>query len=379
MDFDNESSPIHVIGGELGTAVYVRAGTLRCSGCGCCCTSGKDLERHLREAHSVGLVGFTCGCCNEKKFERLTQVSCHYPRCKGRSPVRTTPNEKETIEKRNSGDGLDPGTMATAGTSKDRGDSPSQTRGSIPLFNMVTRKRCEQCDAEFDSQRGLSQHQRVRHPKSYQTKLAADDRKKRKGYEQAELMLLAEAEVDVPQSTRFVNIALDELGIVDRTREQIRQIRKLEGYRQIVDDLIRARSEVQTPLVEDYLDPVTSAPESEVQNHVGEEYLDPAPTPSLRDILPEFNPNDDRRYRQLLDCAITWHAQDWPETSIEKLDETLRCLYPFIQPRGKSRVERPRLQDWRDGNLSSRQRKQVRYRTTRRVGRGLCEDRGLKW
>ena len=92
-----------------------------------------------------------------------------------------------------------------------------------------------------------------------------------------------------------MHIALHDLGVVDRTREQIRQIRKLESYRSLVEDLKRARSDSDENLTP------------------GE--LVRAPTPSLRDTLLTFSPIEDQRYRQLLECAVAAHMQGWPLSS----------------------------------------------------------------
>ena len=147
---------------------------------------------------------------------------------------------------------------------------------------------------------------RVKHPKEYQTKLAADDCVKRRGYELAELRLLAEMEVDLPQSTKFVNIALHDLGVIDQTREQICQIWKPESYRSLVKDLKQARSDSDENLM------------------LGE--LVQAPTPSLRDTLLTFSLVEDQKYHQLLECAAAAYAQGWPQSSMEQLDVTLKNL-----------------------------------------------------
>ena len=52
-----------------------------------------------------------------------------------------------------------------------------------------------------------------------------EDNRKRKGYEDAELVILAEGEMDLPPDTRYINKALAALRIIEQTSEQIRQMR----------------------------------------------------------------------------------------------------------------------------------------------------------
>ena len=72
--------------GMLGCAVYEGAGKLTCRTCKVSCTSGRDLERHLKRTHNVRTSGLRCGICG-KYFERLIQVSCHYPHCRKVRPL----------------------------------------------------------------------------------------------------------------------------------------------------------------------------------------------------------------------------------------------------------------------------------------------------
>ena len=72
-----------VIRGELDV-LYEGTGKLKCLRCDVNCSSGKDANRHWIEVHGESAVGYTCGKC-KKKFERLTQVSCHYARCRGQT------------------------------------------------------------------------------------------------------------------------------------------------------------------------------------------------------------------------------------------------------------------------------------------------------
>ena len=83
--------------------------------------------------------------------------------------------------------------------------------------------------------------------------LAAKDKEKRRGYENAELMIFAETECKLLESTKFVNKALAEAGIVERSSEQIRQIRKTAAYRSLLTELKekRARSVDDKPLCEE--------------------------------------------------------------------------------------------------------------------------------
>ena len=167
----------------------------------------KDVEQHLQGVHNAGVICYTCRGCG-RRFERLTQVACHFPRCKVRlpdqSPIVLSANTETSGSHHH-----DPASSST----QPRGTPYIQPRAE-PLVEISGKKRCEHCNAEFGSQRGLSQHLRVKHSNEYQIKLAADDRVKRRGYELAELRLLAEAEVDLPQSTKFVNIAQNDLSLL---------------------------------------------------------------------------------------------------------------------------------------------------------------------
>ena len=64
--------------GELGNVLYAGAGTLKCQECGVSCSSGKDVEKHLQGVHNAGVTCYTCRGCG-RRFERLTQVACHFP------------------------------------------------------------------------------------------------------------------------------------------------------------------------------------------------------------------------------------------------------------------------------------------------------------
>ena len=74
-----------VIRGKLDV-LYEGVGMLRCE---VICSWGKDANSHWKEAHGENVVGYTRGKC-EKKFELLTQVSCHFARCRGQTPSSTS-------------------------------------------------------------------------------------------------------------------------------------------------------------------------------------------------------------------------------------------------------------------------------------------------
>ena len=119
---------------------------LRCPRCEVICSWGKDANSHWKEGHGENVVGYTCGKC-EKKFERLTQVSCHFARCQSQKSASTSERRFEF--------------------------------------------RCEL--SGYDSQRCLSQHMRARHPKEFHMRLKVEDNRKQKRDEDAELITLAEA------------------------------------------------------------------------------------------------------------------------------------------------------------------------------------------
>ena len=128
---------------------------------------GKDANLHWKEAHGENVVGYTSGKC-EKKLELLTQMSCHFARC--------------------------------------RGQKPASISGRRFKF------RCEPCTLGYDSQSGLSQHMRARHPEEFHMQLKVENNRKRTGYEDAELITLAE---DLPLDTGYINKALAALGRIE--------------------------------------------------------------------------------------------------------------------------------------------------------------------
>ena len=160
---NNSCAQDDVIRGKLDV-LYEGAGMLRSE---VICTWGKDANSHWKEAHGENVVGYTCGKC-EKKFELLTQVSCHFARCWGQTPASTSGRRFEF--------------------------------------------RRELCTLGYDSQSGLSQHMRARYPEEFHMQLKVEDNRKRKEYEDAELITLAEAEVDLPPDTEYINKALAALG-----------------------------------------------------------------------------------------------------------------------------------------------------------------------
>ena len=56
---------------------------------------------------------------------------------------------------------------------------------------------------------------RARHPEEFHMRLKVEDNCKRIGYENAELITLAEAEVDLPPDTGYINKALAALGRIE--------------------------------------------------------------------------------------------------------------------------------------------------------------------
>ena len=163
---NNSCAQDDVIRGKLDV-LYEGEGMLRCE---VICSWSKDANSHWKKAHGENVVGYTYGKC-EKKFELLTQVSCHFARC--------------------------------------RGQTPASTSGKRFEF------RCELCTLGYDSQSGLSQHMRARYPEEFDMRLKVEENRKRKGYEVAELITLAEAEVDLPPDTVYINKALAALGRIE--------------------------------------------------------------------------------------------------------------------------------------------------------------------
>ena len=63
---------------------------------------------------------------------------------------------------------------------------------------------------------------RARHPKEFHMRLKVEDSRKQKEYEDAKFITLAEAEVDLPPDTGYINKALAVLGRIERASKQIR-------------------------------------------------------------------------------------------------------------------------------------------------------------
>ena len=166
---NNSCAQDDVIRGELDV-LFEGAGMLRCLRCEIISSSGKDVNSHWKEAHGENVVGFVesvrrnCG----KKFELLTHVSCRFARCRGQKPASTSGRRFEF--------------------------------------------RCELCILGYHSQSGLSLHMRARHPEEFYMRLKVEDNHKRKGYEDAEFITIAEAEVDLPPD---INKAFAALGRIE--------------------------------------------------------------------------------------------------------------------------------------------------------------------
>ena len=56
---------------------------------------------------------------------------------------------------------------------------------------------------------------RARYPEEFHMRLKVEDNRKRKWYEDAKLITLAEAEVDLPPDTGYINKALATLGRIE--------------------------------------------------------------------------------------------------------------------------------------------------------------------
>ena len=138
----------------------------------------------------------------------------------------------------------------------------------------------------------LSQHLRAKH--QYQKRLETSDSLQRAGYALAELHLLAEAEVGLLQPTRFVDMALADLGIVDRMRQWIRQIWKRSNYRALV---FRLASE---------------------SAKVAETASERTPKPPIGDTLPRSFKNDPK-YRKLFARSVAGRIAGWPQHAVEGL------------------------------------------------------------
>ena len=56
---------------------------------------------------------------------------------------------------------------------------------------------------------------RARNPEEFHMQLKVEDNRKRKGYEDAELITLAKAKVDLQPDNGYINIALAALGRIE--------------------------------------------------------------------------------------------------------------------------------------------------------------------
>ena len=87
---------------------------------------------------------------------------------------------------------------------------------------------------------------RAMHSEEFHMRLKVEDNRKRKAYKNAELITFAEAEVDLPPDTRYINKALAALGRIEQTSEQIRQMRKRARYKELVQELKMLNMRIRT-------------------------------------------------------------------------------------------------------------------------------------
>ena len=101
------------------------------------------------------------------------------------------------------------------------------------------------------------------------------------------------------------------------------------------------------------------------------------PQPPVGDTLPESFVNDPK-YRELFARSVAGRAAGWPQRAVEKLDRSFQTVFPHFKPvtgaiaRDKSRKNT--MVDWRDANLSARERKFTRYRECQRLWRSNCRE-----
>ena len=129
----------------------------------------------------------------------------------------------------------------------------------------------------------------ARHPEEFYMRLKVEDNRKRKGYKDAELSTRAEAKVDLPPDTGYIDKALAALGRIKRTNEQIRQMRKRARYKEL-------------KLAWEHAD----------QNLIMKK-LSSALQPFLCDTLKSFMKEDDDNYLEFFKCTSKGHAQGWQQ------------------------------------------------------------------
>lgn len=171
--------------------------------CGVCLHTGsgnflalriQDEIAHASEFHPQQLLIYKCTSC-QKEYRSKHAAECHLPKCTGIKP----PQDDEF--------------------------------------------RCNDCEAVFPTQRGLSQHQRLRHPLARNAARAAGavpaPRAQRRGkhlFSPEDIEQLSHLEVQL-RGERFINKAMAER-LPDKTAKQISDKRREPAYRRRREEIL---------------------------------------------------------------------------------------------------------------------------------------------
>ena len=100
---------------------------------------------------------------------------------------------------------------------------------------------CELCkddpakvNVSYKSKRGLSGHQRQPHPATYHSTNVPDPKKKR--WDDEELVVMAQNELEAPPGTKFINLYL-VTKFPGTTNTQLASLRKTKRYQNILDSV----------------------------------------------------------------------------------------------------------------------------------------------
>ena len=155
--------------------------------------------RHCKEKHAHLEKVYLCGKC-KKPCKSIASVSVHYGRCKSSLPTRDT--------------------------------TPIVPEASTETHDLFS---CEWCDFSCATKIGLGVHKRSKHPADFES--TKDITRVKLQWSDEELAVLASAEAQLPEGTRFVNQALLPM-FPDRSLEAIKGARnKNKRYKPILSSI----------------------------------------------------------------------------------------------------------------------------------------------
>ena len=176
----------------------------------CCSESFTDhasWKRHCGRKHPSHTKVYICRKCHSE-YSSINAVSSHFSKC--RADIVELAEDTGSVEER----------IAQPSTKKDF--------------------QCQWCDLAFSSKTGLGVHARRRHPNEFEETKNVTRTKAQ--WTDEEIRLLAVAEMQLPEGTRFLNMALKEI-FPHRTIESIKGIRnKKAAYKAILDEVKASQS-----------------------------------------------------------------------------------------------------------------------------------------